>query len=98
MDPDDSVRAASCHALAFIGARSATPLLIANLDHANPRVQNASREALSRLWGAEERPVAFDTAGEWARFWQDNKSGVQGALMPGEVRPLVKEGARFEDE
>jgi hypothetical protein len=98
VDPHDGVRAASCHALAFMGARSATPLLLANLTHADPRVQNASGEALSRLWSTDTRRIAFDSVAEWAQFWEEEKDAHSSAFTPENVEPLVAEGARFEDE
>lgn len=96
LDHAPPVRMAACSGLAAVRAREATPLLIENLEHADLRVQNYVREALTVLWSDGETVVAFDSAEEWRQFWNENRESVPATIDIESLEPLVDEHARFE--
>lgn len=88
VDADAGVQIAAAHALAELGAGRATPALIATLSSANPRVRNAGKAALGRIWSTPSAPVAFDTADEWGRFWDEVGARAGAPIELASLEPL----------
>ena len=88
-DHENPVRMAACRGLAAARSRAATPMLIHALRGSDLRVQNLSRDALSATWSTPEAPVRFETAEEWAAYWNQHAAAVPTEYFPDRVVPLV---------
>lgn len=97
VDHADEVRIAAAEALGMLQATEATPLLLANLDAADRRVQNSAMLALKRVW-AGASPAEMENAESWRAFWKEKSNLVPNAVSPAGVMPLVEPGTRFVDE
>ncbi len=90
------VRLAACTALAAIGAKEATPMLIDNLSHADLSVKKYAHEALSAIWSEGETKVAFDAVEEWNTFWEGQRANTPGTVDIQSLEPLVPPDTKFE--
>ena len=88
LDADLEVQIAAIHALAELGDGRATPVLVGALSNANPRVRNAGKAALSRLWSKPETPVQFETADEWNDYWSEASARVGKPIELASLKPL----------
>jgi len=88
VDVDNTVRIAAAHAVAIAGGKRATPALIEELKNADPRVRNASREALKYLWNAGVN-VDLSTPEEWDAFWNGKAHEIKDPISVSTLTPLV---------
>jgi len=88
VDADADVQIAAAHALAELGAGRATPALVATLSNTNPRVRNAGKSALARIWSTPESPVQFETPEEWERFWGEVSARAGAPIALASLEPL----------
>ncbi len=89
VDLDPGVRVAASHAIAGAGETGATPVLLDNLNHPDPRVQNAARAALQSIWNTHGAPSEPKSADEWKAYWARNADSVKDAFDPASLDPLV---------
>mgnify|MGYP001567664617 FL=1 len=82
IDPDLEVRISSGHALAEAGDKAATPVLLASLGAADPRLRNVADMALARVWGMDPATLPQDRKTFWNAYWKTNGSTVAGPLTP----------------
>ncbi|HRK33098.1 MAG TPA: HEAT repeat domain-containing protein [Candidatus Hydrogenedentes bacterium] len=87
-DADIDVQIAAINALAQSGDRRATPVLLSALAQNSPRLQNASKTALGRLWSQEDKAVSFDTLEAWNAFWAENSATVAKGIELASLEPL----------
>jgi hypothetical protein len=83
------VRIAAAHAVAALSAKSATPALLEALKSADPKVQNASRDALRQLWSTSSATVNLSTPEEWNAFWKSKAREVKDPISPSALTPLI---------
>jgi sRNA-binding regulator protein Hfq len=88
VDEDVDVRVAAAAALADVRDKRATPALIAGMSDNNQRVVNVCKASLSRLWSTENAVVQYETAAEWAAFWQERAPGVSKPIQTAALQPL----------
>ena len=81
VDPDTDVCIITNYAIAHIGLKSVTPVLIENLNHPEPRIANSSKEALNNLWKAELNNKKIDSLEEWKSFWEQHKNEVTEPII-----------------
>ena len=98
VDHTEEVRIAAAEALGMVGAKEATPLLLANLDAADRRVQNSATLALRQVWSGEANAAELEAAESWREFWTGKAGLVPNAVSATGVMPLVEPEARFVDE
>jgi hypothetical protein len=96
VDVDNSVRIAAAHAVAALGSKRATPALLEGLKSTDPKVQNASREALTQLWSAGSTKVDLKTPEEWNAFWKSKSREVKDPISPSKLAPLISPEALAE--
>ena len=96
VDVDNSVRIAAAHAVAALGGKRATPALLDGLKSTDPKVQNASREALRQLWSTANANVDLNTVEEWNAFWKSKSREVKDPISPSELAPLISPEALAE--
>jgi hypothetical protein len=89
VDVDNTVRIAAAHAVAALSAKSATPALLEALKSADPKVQNASRDALRQLWSTSSATVNLSTPEEWNAFWKSKAREVKDPISPSALTPLI---------
>ncbi|MDZ4860883.1 MAG: HEAT repeat domain-containing protein [Candidatus Hydrogenedentes bacterium] len=87
-DADIEVQIAAINALAQSGDRRATPVLLDMLMKTNPRLQNAGKAALSRIWSTKDAPVALETPDQWIAFWAQSSATVSRAIEVASLEPL----------
>lgn len=97
LDIEPDVQLAAGNALAEAGDKTATPILLARLDAADPRVQNAANRALATIWNVDPASIAGDAAAYWRQHWETNKSSVENPIDPEQLQPLVDKDAPPED-
>ncbi|MBX7258323.1 MAG: HEAT repeat domain-containing protein [Candidatus Hydrogenedentes bacterium] len=97
IDSDADVQLAAGNALAESGSKIATPVLLAKLDAADPRVQNAANRALAQIWSVDAASISGDPKAYWQEHWNANQSGVDSPLDPEKLEPLVDKDAPLED-
>ncbi len=96
LDHEPVVRLAACTALAAIGAKEATPLLLANYNHPDLRVESYVREALSIIWNIDDAEEQGLTSKEdWEALWNENSLDVIITVDTSTLEPLVEPGTRF---
>lgn len=98
LDHEPDVRIAASNAIAALGARETTPILLDNLKSADARVRYVSRHALARIWSEPDTAVDFEGHEEWAAYWNKEAAHVSNPITASGLTPLVKPGERFEDE
>lgn len=98
VDHTDDVRIAAAEALGMMEVQEATPLLLANLDAADRRVQNSAMLALRKVWNEESQAAEMDSSEAWREFWNTKAGLVPNAVSTTGVMPLVEPGVRFVDE
>jgi hypothetical protein len=96
VDVDNSVRIAAAHAVAALGSKRATPALLEGLKSTDPKVQNATREALKRLWSTANTNVDLNTVEAWNAFWKSKSREVKDPISPSELAPLISPEALAE--
>ncbi len=89
VDVDNTVRIAAARAVAIAGGKRATPALIEELKSADPRVRNASREALKYLWSTGGVNVDLSTLEEWGAFWNGKAHAFKEPISVSALTPLV---------
>ncbi len=91
------VRLAGASALAAIGAKEATPLLLKNFNHPDLRVENYAHEALAVIWKAELGDAEpFKTLDEWQNFWNEQSPAVLKTVDIEGLEPLVEPGTHYQ--
>lgn len=96
LDHQPVVRLAGASALAAIGAKEATPLLLKNFNHPDLRVENYTREALGIIWKAELGDTEpFKTLEEWQNFWNEQSPAVLKTVDIEGLEPLVEPGVSY---
>ena len=98
VDHTDVVRIAAAEAVGVIGAKEATPLLVANVGAADRRVQNSALTALRQIWGGDGDVAALESPESWQQFWESKAGNVPNAIPASGVVPLVEAGTQFVDE
>lgn len=98
VDHSPEVQFVTAYAMANLGARQATPALIELLANPDPRVRNASAEALEALWDAETDHEVHKTQAQWQQFWQSRAGSIQGAIHLAGLTPLIPAEREFQDE
>jgi hypothetical protein len=97
-DHAPEVQFVTAYALADLGLRQATPALIELLGHADPRVRNASAEALAALWEGATGGAIPESREQWQHFWESQAAGVPDAIPLAALTPLVPVELEFQDE
>ncbi|NUM54384.1 MAG: HEAT repeat domain-containing protein [Candidatus Hydrogenedentes bacterium] len=97
VDGEAEVQIAAIHALAEMGEERATPALIPALSSANPRVKNAGKAALSRIWSKPDKPIQFETVDDWTKFWNESSATVGKPIELASLQPLyvMPEGTHY---
>jgi len=95
IDTSFEVRVAAAYALAGMGAKGASPALIANLGHPDLRVSNSARESLEKIWEAEVASQKPQTVSEWKAFWDANKPAAGKVYAQDGLEPLSPPDAPF---
>jgi len=96
VDPDTDVCIITNYAIAHIGLKSVTPVLIENLNHPEPRIANSSKEALNNLWKAELNNKKIDSLEEWKSFWEQHKNEVtEPIIYKKELEPLIDKDFQY---
>lgn len=80
---------AAAAALADIGDKRASKVLLAGLDNQDRQVQNACGQALARIWANEAGTDAPDSPAEWKAFVQQRAVSVPDPLEPAALQPLI---------
>jgi len=88
-DHSYEVRVQAAFALGAIQAASATPALIASLEDVDPRVQAAAEQALEAIWPSAVKEGATMTVQDWQQAWEQQRSGVSGAIQLAALEPLA---------
>jgi len=96
VDPDTDVCIITNYAIAHIGLKSVTPVLIENLNHPEPRIANSSKEALNNLWKIELNNKKIDNIEEWKSFWEQHKNEVTGPIIyKKDIEPLMDKNFQY---
>jgi len=96
VDPDIDVCIIACYAVAYIGLKSATPILIENLNHPEPQVVNSCKKALNDLWKVELNNQKIETLNEWKTFWEQHKNEInEPPIYKKDLEPLVDKNFKF---
>ncbi|GMW02966.1 MAG: hypothetical protein AMXMBFR84_41020 [Candidatus Hydrogenedentota bacterium] len=97
VDHNTDVQLAAAFALVECGTKETTPVLVAALKNVDPRVQNASNQALGRIWQIDPDQITEDRATHWEAFWKSNAPSVSDSIDPESLAPLVDKDAPVED-
>ena len=89
VDDDIGVRIGAAKGLGYAGEKRATPVLLEGLKNPNKRVQNACRDALTRLWSTDDLLVQFETPEEWEGMWRGQAARVEKPISPTGLQPLI---------
>lgn len=96
VDPDIDVCIITNYAIAHIGLKSVTPVLIENLNHADLRIVNSSKEALNNLWKVELNGKKLESLEEWKSFWEEHKNEVKDSIIyKKDIEPLVDKDFQY---
>ncbi|MGC8844214.1 MAG: HEAT repeat domain-containing protein [Candidatus Hydrogenedens sp.] len=96
VDPDIDVCIITNYAIAHVGLKSVTPVLIENLSHPEPRIANSSKEALNNLWKIELNNKKIDNIEEWKSFWEQHKNEVSGPIIyKKDIEPLIDKNFQY---
>ncbi len=96
VDPDIDVCIITNYAIAHIGLKSVTPVLIENLNHPEPRIVNSSKEALNNLWKTELNGKKIDSIKEWESFWENHKNEVTDSIIyKKDIKPLIDKDFQY---
>jgi len=96
VDPDINVCITTNYAIAHIGLKSVTPVLIENLNHPEPRIVNSSKETLNNLWKIELNGKKLNSIEEWKTFWEEHKNEVKDSIIyRKEIEPLVERDFQY---
>jgi len=85
LDPDAQVQAAAAKALGTSGNKGCTPALLEGLKSSDMRVRNASKDALTQLWGSTHG----DSADAWKQLWRKEQNRVPNAVKVASLTPLI---------
>jgi len=96
VDPDIDVCIIASYAVAYIGLKSVTPVLIENLNHPEPQVVNTCKKALNDLWKTELNNQKIETFNEWKTFWEQHKNEInETPIYKKDLEPLVDKNFQF---
>jgi len=96
VDPDTDVCIITNYAIAHIGLKSVTPVLIENLNHPEPRIANSSKEALNNLWKVELNNKKIDNIEEWKSFWEQHKNTITDPIIyKKDLEPLIDKDFQY---
>lgn len=95
VDPTMEVRLAAAAALGTLGAKRATPALIASLENNPLVVQGAVGKSLAEIWGDEASVPAEPDPAAWEQFWSTHKAAVGAPLALEALKPLVDPNQEF---
>lgn len=103
VDTDSQIQIASVEAMAAVGDKRASLVLLEGVKNQDERVRNASKLALSRLWSTENGNVEFNSLEEWQSFLDGQRAQMPKAVDPTTLKPLVQpqegqEGIVYVDE
>jgi len=95
VDFEDDVRIETAKILAETGSKRVTPALIEGVKSLNPQVSNVSIDALKLIWSEDietlDEKLKPVTADDWSTFWSSKSNGVENAIDPSKLVPLVTE-------
>ncbi len=96
VDPDLDVCIITNYAIAHIGLKSVTPVLLENLNNPEPRIVNSSKEALNNLWKTELNGKKLDSIEEWKSFWEQHKNEVKDSIIyKKDIEPLIDKDFQY---
>lgn len=95
VDPDVDVCITSIQAMAYLGIKEVTPVLIEYLEHPDLRIVNTSREVLNILWKTELNEKQLESIKEWKSFWEKIKQQIPSPVYKENLTPLVDKNFQY---
>lgn len=95
VDPDIDVCITAIQAVAYLGLKEITPVLIVNLNHPDLRIVNMSKEALNHIWKKELGEKRVESIEEWKSFWESHKNQVSNPIYKDNLTPLVDKDFQY---
>lgn len=96
VDPDPDVCIMTNYAVAHIGLKSVTPVLIENLNNPDLRIVNSSKEALNNIWKTELNGKKLESIEEWKTFWEQHKNEIKDSIVnKKDIEPLIDKNFQY---